>query len=135
MDPITITLGITTAGFAITTMVAMVRGSKWAEQSEVWQANAKVNELYASNYKQSAIDANKAYNTSQSLLADTERNLFLATEGRERTRALMDQEVRDHSVTLELLAKSEQALAKHEARRAKDNAARKARHQRAKVVA
>lgn len=121
MDPITITLGITTAVFALTTMGAMVRGSKWAEQAEVWRANAKY-------------DCARA-NEAHALLADTEHNLFLATEGRERTRALMDQEVRDHSVTLELLAKAEQALAKHERRRAKDNAARKARHQRAKVAA
>jgi len=120
MDPITITLGITTAGFALTTMVAMVRGSKWADQADLWQSNAKY-------------DCARA-NQANALLADTERNLFLATEGRERTRALMDQEVRDHSVTLELLAKAEQALAKHESRRAKDNAARKARHQRARVV-
>ena len=135
MDPITITLGITTAGFALTTMMAMRTAGNWRLAADFHESDAKGAWTVVDQWKESAIESAKEGNRVTALLADTERNLFLATEGRERTRALMDQEVRDHSVTLELLAKSEQALAKHERRRAKDNAARKARHQRAKVEA
>jgi hypothetical protein len=134
MDLITITLGITTAGFALTTMIGFRAAGQWRLTADCHESDTVGAWMVCNQLKQSATDANKAYNTSQGLLSDTERNLFLATEGRERTRALMDQEVRDHSVTMDLLAKAYQSLAKHEARRAKDNAARKARHQRAKVV-
>jgi len=121
MDPITITLGITTAGFALTTMVAMVRGSKWADLADLWQSSAKYDCALA--------------NKATALLADTERNLFLATEGRERTRAHLAEAEGELAATRAELHTALDRLAKHESRRAKDNAARKARHQRAKVAA